>query len=192
MEKHAEYDKQLSEIHDIITETRSKFTGGGTIALVWGVLSAIAVAITILSPGLGSRIMYVWAAHNVLGWSATLTISHQINERYGRVSKRGQDVNRTWAVWTLAIWTVVLILNTSGVHPLVFAGILTLLVGMGIFVTGLISESRFSQIMGVAEMLIGPGLAVYGPRDSGFAMAFVSLVVIVIAWGIGSWVVREK
>jgi hypothetical protein len=193
MEENAEYGKQLSEIHEIISESQCKFTGGGAIALVWGVLTAIAVAVMILFPGLGARTMWVWVAHNVLGWTTTLSMAHWMEQKHGRVSRRGQSITRTWAVWTLAIWIMVGILNTSGSNlGLVFAAIMTLIVGMGIFVTGMIGESRFSQIMGVAAMVIGPGLAVYAPNGLRYALAFGSMVVIIIAWGIGSWVVREK
>lgn len=193
MEKHAEYDKQLSELHEIITESRHKLIGGGVIALVWGILTAIAVTIMVMKPNLGEGLRNVWIVHNILGWTITLTISHYLNKRYGRVSKRGTSIIHTWAVWTLAIWTIVSIMNNLMSHPgLMFASLMSLLVGMGMFVTGLIGESRFSQIMGVVAMVVGPGLALYGPAHTAGAWAYGSMVFLILAWGVGSWVVREK
>lgn len=193
MERDSEYAKQLSEIHEIISESQCKFTGGGAIALVWGVLTAIAVAVMLLFPGLGERTIWVWIAHNVLGWTTTLSMTHWMSRKLGRVSKRGQSITRTWAVWTLAIWTVVAILNTSASHPgLVFAGVMSMLIGMGIFVTGMLGDSRFSQITGVAAMVIGPGFAMFAPHGLRYELALGSMVVIIVAWGIGSWIVREK
>lgn len=193
MEKNEEYGKQLSEIHEIISESRHKLTGGGVIALVWGILTAVAVTIMVMMPRLGEGLRTVWIVHNVLGWTITLSIVHYLSRRYGRVSKRGNRIMHTWAVWTLAMWTVVSIMNNLLGHPgLMFAGMMSLVVGMGMFVTGLLGESRFSQIMGVATMVIGPGLAMYAPKDQAGALAYGSMVFIIIAWGIGSWVVREK
>ena len=188
IEEDSDYGKQLSEIHEIVTEGRSRFTGGGAIALVWGVLTAAAIAITLAFPGLGPRTAWVWAGHNVMGWTLTLVLVQQMSQRHGRVSRRGQYILRTWAVWTLAIWISAYMVH-SGIE---FAGIMSLIVGMGIFVTGLLSESRFSQTVGVAALIVGPGLAMFAPRGLAYVLALGSMVLMIIAFGIGSWVVREK
>ena len=60
-------EQQLSQIQEMISETRSTYTGGGIIAMVFGLLTAVAFAVIALR--LVPNTWVVWAVHNCLGWA---------------------------------------------------------------------------------------------------------------------------
>lgn len=193
MGNESEYNKQLSEIHEILTESRCTFAGGGTPALVWGVLTAVAVALNFKARALHLDPLMIWAGHNLLGWSAMLILFRHAFKEQGRVSLRSRYTLYTWGVMTLAIWlSVFMLLKFAPDSDLLIFTDIGLFVGMGIFVTGLIGESRFSQILGILLLAGEPALALSGLGGRSPLVALSGLVAAILIWGLGSWLVREK
>ena len=191
MENGAGHQQQLSEIHEMITEARSRFTGGGVVAVVWGLLSA--AALTIGGLGLIRNAWILWATHNVLGWAFTLLWFRHETRSEGRVSLRGRYVLRLWAAITLAVWVTLGALSSRGADiELGLTALLPVLLGIGILATGLLSESMFSQCVGTALLVAGPALTVFAPRSVAPALAIAAIALVALLWGVGSWLVKEK
>ncbi|MCE5315581.1 MAG: hypothetical protein ABFD49_09350 [Armatimonadota bacterium] len=191
MRNEADYKKQISDIQEIIAETRSGYTGGGVIALVWGLLSALAFAVSIW--GSLNNTWAIWIIHSLLGWTFTLLWFSRENRTEGRVSLRGRYTLRLWAVITLAIWTSLGLLPSLGIDlSLGISALLPLLLGLGVFTTGLLSESGFSQCIGVALLLSGPAITMFAPPSRGPAYALAAIILISLVWSVGSWLIKGK
>ena len=187
MADQSNHEEQLAEIHEIIAETRSGFTGGGLIALVWGVLSAAAYAIIALA--VVQNYWVVWGTHSALGWATTLVWFRRESRVEGRISLRGVSVLRLWASITLAVWLCIWAL-CAGAQGL--SALLPILLGLGVVATGLISESVFSQCVGVGLMVAGTATAVFAPRSLTDLLTMAVVVLAGLIWGAGSWLVKER
>lgn len=178
-------EQQLSEVQGIIAESRSQFSGGGIVAVVFGLLTAAAFAV--MAMGLVQNTLVVWAVHNCLGWGFTLVWFQRESKIEGRVSQRGISVLRLWAAVNLAVWLCVWSLG-----PIAQCAVVPVLLGLGVVGTGLISESTFSQCMGVLLMASGPVIVAFASGSLAWYLVGGALVGIGIIWGAGTWLVKER
>ncbi|MFC1734797.1 hypothetical protein ACFL1X_01675 [Candidatus Hydrogenedentota bacterium] len=185
--------KQVDEIHQFISESRSTFTGGGAVGIVWGILTAAGVlALFIIRPGSIGQCA-IWATHNALGWTFTLLHYHYEAKRDGRVSLRDKQVTQLWAMVTLVLWmTVFTLLRSYPSFPFTpFTAVLAFIMATGMFATGLLSESMFTRIMAVAFVLVVMGIAMTVHTDMGGVYILVSMALISIIWGLGTFFKRS-
>jgi len=181
--------RQESEIRGFIAESRSQFTGGGLIAVVWAALTAVAFILWVwVIPPRREAVTALWMAHNALGWIFTLVWHRWLIKKDGRVSLRDRMVLRVWAMVTLVLWLTLSILYQAlprSAAPLL--ALLTLFLAMGIFVTGLLSESTFSQLLGVVLAILTAAFSRFLPPGSAVVAVMVTVVAMGLIWGLGTW-----
>ncbi|HIJ73360.1 MAG TPA: hypothetical protein HPP83_04580 [Candidatus Hydrogenedentes bacterium] len=180
--------EQLSEIHRFISEARATFSGGGVVGLVWGLLTALVILIALVFRPSGGAQTAIWAAHNALGWTFTLVWFHKMSQQEGRVSLRGKFILRLWAMVTLAIWLSILVFSEFSMwrEKSALCAFIALFLGMGVFGTGLLSESLFSQIVGVVLSVVAVLTAVLLPRHATL-LILVLIAATPVVWALGGW-----
>jgi hypothetical protein len=185
--------QQVSDIYRHLAEARSTFEGGGAIPIVAAVLTAIAGGLTLAGVTLPwGGAMGIWFIHNILllgiGW---ILIRREIHKD-GRLTLRGRATIQTWMAVSLAIWLVIALLAVRAPGAGAMLGpLLSLLLGLGIFVTGLISESGYSRVVGILLMVFGAGLGLALPPYPAYIAELVVMVACMAAWGLGTWVLGK-
>ncbi len=160
MNENLDAKEQLAEIQGHIAETRPDRSGAGAIGGVWGALSVAAILILLFAHLNGPLQLALWATHNALGWAFTLYWTHRDWRRTGRKSARDRLTLRLWAMLTLPVWLSILVLaNTDGAANSLTTFFVVLWLGAGVFGTGLLHESSYSQGIAVAWMVAAAGCA---------------------------------
>lgn len=181
--------QQIAEIQARIAESRSTFEGGGPMPVMVAVLTTIGLALTLA----GVRLPWfgvggIWLIHNILLWTIGWWWFRWDARRTGRVSVRDRNVFKLWGGITLAVWLTAGLMALQGAGGL-FVPLLGMYLGLGIFGTGLISESKFSQVLGLLQMIAGVALSAALEPPAAYVAVIASTIVSGLAWGAGGWLI---
>jgi hypothetical protein len=194
MTQNPDIQSQLTEIQERISESRVQWSGGGLIGGVWAGLTLLVLFMSIVFRPPGNVQTWLWLAHNALGWIFTFTWWEYESRKAGRRSLRGQFTLRLWAALTLAIWLCIFAVSGSTrllpeVLPFFFVSIL---LGIGCFGTGLLSESRLSQALGVLWLVYTGMCAFLTAPPVTLIMLIAGLVVALLTWVLGGWYATRR
>ena len=189
MEQKLDIQSQLSEIQERIAESRAQWSGGGLIGGVWAGLTFAVLLIALVFRPPGYVQTWLWLAHNGLGWAFTLVWWEYASHKAGRKSLRDRSTLRLWAVLTLAIWLCMFAANgpmrvSAEVLPVFLVSIL---LGIGCFGTGLLSESTLSQVVGVSWLVFAGTCAFLTTPPFTSTALIAGLVVAFLIWVLGRW-----
>ncbi len=186
--------EQLSEIHRLLADARTDLPGVVGFVSVWAALT-LAVLLTTSVDAVTHRVGHtgLWAIHTMLGWSYTLLWSRRIARQTGRSFFRLRVLLRVWGMVTAAIWLTsfaVYAAQTHQVNPMPF--LIAMFVGIGVFVTGILMESAFSQGLGVALGIVAGVLVIWLHNIAANRLIFLLVVVTLTACALGMWWTRRR
>lgn len=189
--------EMLQEIHRQMSFGRKEDDrSGAKIAAIWGVLciASLAVCTAMAYQGVQGSLPYTgaWAVVNAIGWILTFRI-HGAAVRAGRRSLRGDMVLKTWAMVTLSIWLSVWLYYGPGlISPMAIHPLVSLLLGLGIFVTGLLHESAPTRWIGVSYAILGVVVPPLFPAERSFLASLILMAAAMTSWPVASRLLSRR
>lgn len=146
----------LAYIRQVMEETRRFTVVSGTYMIVWGVLVSLGLGFDLFELDTGLRLPdgYVWGGLMAAGWAITIWLSRREARHEPVAGYASRLIGQIWIACGLAMTTAFTVGSaTQALPPSADGGLMALFVGIGVFMTGILTDMRWFRNLAIGWWL---------------------------------------